>query len=240
MITIMVKSPTVTQLMGLSLLSDSSWKPRKDLLTLSKNTIRSLVDKGLIEIESDPLRLGANKRLRITNAGLCALQQYIPPQNVVYIEDETTAETGISSNDLCWLAGLLEGEGCFVYDDSPGIRVGMTDLDVVQRVALLLGNRRVRGPYNRSTHGSLNKDVYYVECWSGPAIEIMKAILPYMGVRRSAKINEIIDRWTTAPTKGHKFGEGSLARCHPEKRHYANGLCRACWRKQRYKEGLSR
>ena len=45
--------------------------------------------------------------------------------------------------DIAWLAGLLEGEGCFRLDKGkyPIIRLGMGDEDVVVRAASLMKTR---------------------------------------------------------------------------------------------------
>jgi len=140
----------------------------------------------------------------------------------------------ISDTDLAWLAGLLEGEGCFCYQCSPGIKLGMTDKDVVSKVANLLG-RWVRGPYRYRTN---KKAVFYTEIWSHEAIWWMKKLLPYMSVRRSAKIKEIVERWELAPDKGHKLDTGAVSNCHPDRKHYANGFCRACYKRDRRSKGL--
>lgn len=138
--------------------------------------------------------------------------------------------------DLYWLAGLLEGEGCFCYQCSPGIKLGMTDKDVVERVAKLFG-RHTRGPYKYKAN---KKPVYYTEVWGAEAISLMEKVFPHMGHRRAMKINEIWERWQKAPGKGHKLGTGARPTCHPKLKHYAFGMCRSCYRKDKYKNGLSR
>ena len=39
---------------------------------------------------------------------------------------------GRTIREIEWLAGLLEGEGCFSFDRRPVIQVQMTDEDVVR------------------------------------------------------------------------------------------------------------
>jgi hypothetical protein len=218
---------------------------RKDLLSASHISLLALRDKALITIEKDDLRLGANKRLEITDRGLSELSKAENAEGEISpipVDDGQPMLPTMTADEFAWLTGLLEGEGCFCYDLSPGIKVGMTDKDVIVRVARLLGNKKVKGPCKNSgsTPEALYKDVYYTEVWSGPAIDIMKAVLPHMGDRRSSKIREIISEWERAPSKGHKFGGGKAATCHPDRRHYANNLCRSCWRKDRWKKGLAR
>ena len=128
---------------------------------------------------------------------------------------------------IAWLAGLLEGEGCFTYQCSPTIRVGMTDKDVVQRIAALFG-RHVRGPYKYRDN---MKPVYYTEVNGAVAVDWMQTILGFMGKRRSVKIREVLKKWDAAPTKAHKIGTGNVAECHPHRRHYAFGLCSACYKR---------
>lgn len=94
-------------------------------------------------------------------------------------------------SDLHWLAGLLEGEGTFGVQTVDGkpyayARLVMTDLDVVERAAALF-----------PTTGSIvvvpsRKEGWqqsYSVNWSHrKAIDVMWAVLPYMGARRTAKI----------------------------------------------------
>jgi hypothetical protein len=139
-------------------------------------------------------------------------------------------------DQVVWLAGLLEGEGCFCYYLSPGIVVGMTDSDVLQRVADILGSK-VTGPYK---YGANKKAVFYVKIWGDKAIEWMEVLLPLMGSRRTSKIKEIFKRRASAPGKGHALGSARIPKCHPDRKHYAFGLCKPCYRKERYKKGLAR
>lgn len=97
------------------------------------------------------------------------------------------AATDLDRVDAAWLAGLLDGEGCF---DSPRglprIRVGMTDHDVVLRAADLM---------TASTHLELRaprKPMLRAQVTGDRAVGIMRAVLPWLGSRRSAKVTEIV------------------------------------------------
>lgn len=92
-------------------------------------------------------------------------------------------------DDLIWLAGLLEGEGAF--DAQRGkyarIRLAMTDRDVVQRAATLMGTS------NRlSLHPAPAKPTWHAEVQGARAVDLMRLLLPFMGARRSAKIAEVL------------------------------------------------
>lgn len=139
----------------------------------------------------------------------------------------------LTETELAWLAGLLEGEGCFSYHCSPTIQIGMTDRDVVECVAHLF-DKEVTGPYKYKGN---KKPVYYAKLFGGPAADMMRLVRPYMGERRAGKIDEILTKYTLAPGKGHKLGKGRQSECHPNSRHYSHGLCRACYKQKRRKEG---
>lgn len=81
---------------------------------------------------------------------------------------KSTFNEMIPTKDIYWLAGLLEGEGCFHLDrirgtPVPTIRVKMTDRDVVQKVAAVLriglkksGVYSTREPQSNTTKRSTN------------------------------------------------------------------------------------
>lgn len=105
-----------------------------------------------------------------------------------------TTLTQIPSNDLAWLAGLLEGEGYFgtirnhvggkVYP-YPRVGVTMTDRDVIARVAALWSVKvNVVRPY-----GVSKKTSYRVQIIGRRAAEMMLLLYAMMGTRRRAQID---------------------------------------------------
>ncbi|WP_144722258.1 hypothetical protein [Cellulosimicrobium sp. TH-20] len=95
----------------------------------------------------------------------------------------------ISRDDLLWLAGLCEGEATFDLHRGkyPRIRLGMTDRDVIGRAATLIGSR-VRA----SLHGKPAQATWHTEVSGTRAVEVMRALLPHMGSRRSGKIATVL------------------------------------------------
>jgi hypothetical protein len=96
--------------------------------------------------------------------------------------------------EAAWLAGLLEGEGTFGWAPRidadpryPIVRLAMSDEDVVRRAAALMGagvvHRRGRGHH---------KDVWTASKWGWPALDVMRAVRPFMGTRRGARIDELV------------------------------------------------
>jgi hypothetical protein len=112
--------------------------------------------------------------------------------------------------DLAWLAGLLEGEGCFSQNkasnrtgtsDSIRVHVGMNDMDVVERAARLLGTRLL-GPYSPSQahrDGCVRKPQYRAVVTGAKAAAWMELLLPLMGERRKAAISGCLEFWKGLP-----------------------------------------
>lgn len=109
--------------------------------------------------------------------------------------------------DVTWLAGLLEGEGCFgsypagkgSRHRNPQVALWMCDEDVVVR-AMTIGNSLVGGSaatYRRKelqAKAEWKPQFGYV--WSGRrAIDLIWALVPYMGARRTARCVEVVTEW---------------------------------------------
>jgi len=107
----------------------------------------------------------------------------------------------LSERDLYWLAGLLEGEGSFGITRChvggrvylyPLIQLGMSDEDVIARVATLYG--AAYGKVKPSRPG--NKPRYRTTLTNQRAAALMTLLCPIMGTRRQARIREVL-RLTT-------------------------------------------
>ena len=103
------------------------------------------------------------------------------------------------TRDIIYLAGLLEGEGCFRYESrrvGPSIVLGMTDKDVVEKAALLLGS----GVVMRKLHpDKLWKPCYISKVHGRAAAGWMMTLYPLLGERRQAKIREVLTKWKLDP-----------------------------------------
>jgi len=130
----------------------------------------------------------------------------------------------ITTPNIAWLAGLIEGEGSFLWAKSPCISVQMTDRDIIARAAALLG-AKVCGPYENG-----HKPTWAFRVHGSRAVGWMLTLFTFMGERRRAKIAEVIARWREAP--GHpkaSRGQRLPARCHPERNRVSNGHCQQCY-----------
>jgi hypothetical protein len=96
------------------------------------------------------------------------------------------------SPSIYWLAGLLEGEGCFWCGKGGRvlIRLAMTDQDIIERAAAVMGGH-IEKP-RRPNGGSHLKTVYAVRVRGDDAILWMQRLRPLMGRRRQSKIDEVL------------------------------------------------
>lgn len=101
----------------------------------------------------------------------------------------------MNSKALTWLAGLLEGEGCFTvgYQNGrrysyPVIQLSMVDRDVIDRAAALMGNPAVCSRVLKS-----GKTNYQIRVTGTKARELMTELKPLMGARRQARIQEVLN-----------------------------------------------
>jgi len=101
--------------------------------------------------------------------------------------------------DLHWLAGLVEGEGCYrqAKDRRNGktvgslqLAIGMTDRDVIERAAKLIGS-----PVYKYEKLPPRKPIYQAVVSGQKAAGWMMTLYSLMGERRRAKIAELIPKW---------------------------------------------
>lgn len=111
----------------------------------------------------------------------------------------------ISAKDLYWVAGILEGEGCFGFRGTPTIALSMTDLDVVDRAHKLLTPNTRLGfiEYRDPNH----KKSYHFTLCGKRAASWMMVLYSLMGERRRSRIKECINKWklTRIPDEDRKY-----------------------------------
>jgi len=145
----------------------------------------------------------------------------------------------ITTLDIAWLAGILEGEGCFGSYAAEGrivpfVDVSMSDKDVVARSAALVGVATCQKVDPRK---ETYKTQYKWRATGRRAIGVMLTVYPLMGVRRQAKIRDTVALWRTVPHTRNAPGMGRrMATCHPERRMAAKGLCGSCYQMKWHKE----
>jgi ribosomal protein L30E len=107
-------------------------------------------------------------------------------------------------DEIIWLAGLLEGEGCFSFlSNLPVIQLNMTDKDVVERAAQIFKVPVYRYDTNKYNNSTVCKDQYRIRISGARAVGIMFSIYSSMGNRRKDKINQVIKLLKESETKHH-------------------------------------
>lgn len=110
----------------------------------------------------------------------------------------------MSEVETAWVAGLLEGEGCFTFGPwsnrkrvapTRNIRVqcSMTDLDTIEKLHQLTGIGNVQPESRKDKRRPHAKPLYI---WSAAkredVIDLLVKIRPHMGERRGARIDELL------------------------------------------------
>jgi len=105
-----------------------------------------------------------------------------------------------SRENLAYLAGLLEGEGSFIFNSKQRliVQAQMTDEDAIQKLADLSGMGRCNGPYvnkHLTMNGNLRKKSWLWQVEGERAYALMVALYPWMCKRRKEKILQAISDW---------------------------------------------
>lgn len=98
----------------------------------------------------------------------------------------------VTTNQIYWLAGFLDGEGSFQNANTPLISINQTDLDLVERVKQITNCSNSIGITEANGN---RKTLYYFTITGMSAIQWMMTIYPIMSVRRKSQIREIIATW---------------------------------------------
>jgi len=110
----------------------------------------------------------------------------------------------LSVVDIAWVAGLLEGEGCFSignkkYLNSGVIAIASTDYDTVFRFKSIT---KTSNQIQTKKSTKYWKTCYKVTISGNRAIQWMMTIYPLMGIRRKVVIKHLLDRWKLSPGSG--------------------------------------
>ena len=96
--------------------------------------------------------------------------------------------------ELGWLVGILEGEGCFFYERSQAIAMMSTDIDVMETyigiVTKIIG---VEPSMQCQQMPDNKKDRFYSKIHGENARKILHVIVPHMHFRRRARIWQLLN-----------------------------------------------
>ena len=130
----------------------------------------------------------------------------------------------MTTKDIAWIAGLIEGEGCFSQTKgSITAQLSMTDEDIVRRSGGLVKAPSI-GVHNSQVRNGRKVSYRWTLCGT-PAASWMMTIYPFMGERRRTRIRELLELWKS--TRPYRV---SVTNCpHTTRRHQGRGMCKACY-----------
>jgi hypothetical protein len=122
-------------------------------------------------------------------------------------------------HEIGWIAGFLEGEGCFQVlgrkNKTPRIDTCQVDIGPIDRLHDRFGGHMWQedrgGVYGRYTGNRQPLWKWYIT--GSPAIQIMMTIWPLVGIKRREEIEKVIAIWKDAnavpPARTHCRGCGA-------------------------------
>lgn len=130
----------------------------------------------------------------------------------------------MNDKTICWLAGILEGEGSFLKGppsdpNQPRIQLSMTDRDIVERVASIFGTATQEVKSKRYKENGW-KTPYFTVLKGRKAMRLMEELHPLMGERRQQQIEAALNSFDVTKTR-RKLDE---AKAEEIRKMIANGI----------------
>ena len=107
--------------------------------------------------------------------------------------------------DIYWLAGLFDGEACFVWNKqnrTPAVQIAMTDEDTIIKVCKLLHHPRYYLNKKKKEH---HKQCYSIHTSGKLAVGIMMTLYSLLSKRRQEDIQRVLGEWKQVPNR-YKVG----------------------------------
>lgn len=119
--------------------------------------------------------------------------------------------------EIAWLAGILEGEGCFAIRSVRGYPSGnvsmqSTDEDIVMRVYAAVEFRgQMSGPHMYASQTFAKKPHWRWHCTKKEdIIAICQTLYPFMGIRRREAITKLLDSFPSTHYRKEVLGRDQL------------------------------
>jgi len=108
--------------------------------------------------------------------------------------------------DLYWVAGLIEGEGCFFLYESGNsclrFSMSLTEKAVLEHAQKIIGLGTIRGPY----HNKKRTKPFWV--WGisrdRDVAALMMTLYPLMWDNRQETIDDLLEIWRSKPVVKHR------------------------------------
>lgn len=150
-----------------------------------------------------------------------------PVAELITDGSDLTWEAANTESRVAWLAGFLEGEGSFVsarFDGHsyPRVQMTMCDRYVLDRAMTLMPSSHIYAVTDKRGLERGWSEAWMVSVNGPPAASVMRAVLPWMGSRRTKAIDRSLAAWRpirVAPQRSSCIVQGCW------RRHAARGLC---------------
>jgi hypothetical protein len=158
---------------------------------------------------------------------------------------ELSWEAADAEARIAWLAGILEGEGSFLsarFDSYsyPRVQMTMCDRSVLERAMSLMPSSHIYAVTDKRSVERGWRESWIVTVNGPAAASVMRAVLRWMGSRRTTAINRSLSAWRpirVAPLRSSCIVPGC------RRRHAARGLCNThymSWSRDRAKGRVPR
>lgn len=107
------------------------------------------------------------------------------------IEGHFRARLDITEAEVAWVAGIVEGEGCFSTNGREWwLAVKMTDEDIIERLHAVTGVGTVGSDARQASHHKI--PYRWIVAGQREREWLASLILPWMGERRSERIRQLM------------------------------------------------
>lgn len=108
----------------------------------------------------------------------------------------------MTTADLHWAAGFLEGEGSFNhFSTSPRVECAQGSDEPVEKMQRLFGGK-IHKRWPGKSRGWQEQNLWYL--YGGKAVGVMLTLYPILSSRRQAQIRGVLLKWHSAPWRKKK------------------------------------
>ena len=110
----------------------------------------------------------------------------------------------IKINELYWLAGLIEGEGCFSISTIKGTPrlvfiMNSTEKKVLEHAQKIVNIGVIHGPYIRKNGLSKKPQWVWRTSKDSDVVGLMMTLYPLLWDNRQERIEDLLEIWKTLP-----------------------------------------
>ena len=104
----------------------------------------------------------------------------------------------ITTNEISWASGFLEGEGSFLNHGSPCVTAAQVQREPLDRLVRMFGGSLRQ----RSTNGFSDKLIWVWKLRKKKSVQVMMTLYVLMSPKRQTEIKNSLERWRRSISKG--------------------------------------